>query len=212
MTTSSPVAVPSAVEPQHATRAGAFVVVVGPDGVGKSTVARALLARYPGERGYFHFAPPVFGGLGTAPPDGVAPPPKARGRLGSRALGLLRLARSFARFWAGYLLTVRPAVRRGALVVGDRWAYGYLVQPEALRFYGPGALARAVLRLFPRPDLIVNLHAPVATIRARKQELSAAEIERELEAWRALPAARIRTFDASDPPDVIAAAILDELR
>jgi thymidylate kinase len=202
-----------AVEPSHAGRAtGAFVVLVGPDGVGKSTVARALMAQHGGPSAYFHFAPPVFGRLATALPSGAAGPPKARGTTGSRFLGWLRLARSFARFWTGYLVAIRPALRRGTLVVGDRWAYGYIVQPGALRFHGPRALARAVVRLLPRPDLVVNLRAPAGVIRGRKDELTLAEIEAELAAWATLPEARLRTVDATATPDAVATAILRELR
>ena len=60
---------------------------------------------------------------------------------------------------------VRPALKRSLLVVGDRWMFGYIVQPEAMKFHGPEWLARAVLHLLPRPHLIVNLAAPPSVIR-----------------------------------------------
>ena len=149
--------------------------------------------------------------LAAGPPtDPAPPPPKFRGR-GSRALGWLRLGRSVARWWVTYLGRVAPAVRRGTLVVGDRWLYGYLVQPGALKFYGPPALARAALRLLPSPDLVVNLSAPPALIHARKQELAPEHIEAELRGWAGLPAARLRTFDAAAAPDVVAARVLQTL-
>jgi hypothetical protein len=45
--------------------------------------------------------------------------------------------------------------------------YGYLVQPDALRFYGPRRLTQLAMKLLPRPDLVVNLTAPVHVIARR---------------------------------------------
>jgi thymidylate kinase len=115
------------------------------------------------------------------------------------------------RFWTGYLVRVQPALSAGRLVVADRWAYGYLVQPAALRFYGPVWLARLVLRLLPQPDLVANLTAPADVIRSRKQELTSSEISAELAEWSDLPARRLRPFDTQGPPDQVAAQILEEL-
>jgi thymidylate kinase len=108
----------------------------------------------------------------------------------------------------GYFNTIRPALKRNCLVVGDRWMYGYLVQPDALRFGGPERLARAVVRLLPRPDLIVNLSAPSQLIGMRKQELTASQIEQELLAWSSLRMPNMQTLDASRPPQTIAREIL----
>jgi len=89
--------------------------------------------------------------------------------------------------------------------------YGYVVQPDALRFHGPDALARVVLRLLPRPDLIVNLTAPPDVIRERKQELTLAQIEHELFAWSSLRMANVQTLDATRQPSDIAGDILSVL-
>lgn len=191
-------------------RSGRLVILVGPDGVGKTTIARGLIACREPHAAYFHFLPPVLGPLPTDPGPLAPPPPKARGRA-SRVLGWMRLSRNAARCWAGYLGTVRPALRRGWLVVGDRWMYGYLVQPHALKFSGPQRLARAVLRLLPRPDLVVNLAAPAELIHARKQELTVSQIERELHAWSSLPVGGLLTLDATAGPSHIVQQIVDAL-
>jgi thymidylate kinase len=192
------------------TASGRFVVLVGPDGVGKTTVARALLAHHHGPAAYFHFLPPVRGPLAGAPGHMMSVPPKAAPG-GWRVLGWMRLIRNGARCWIGYLNAVRPALQRRWLVVGDRWMYGYLVQPDALRFRGPDALARLAMRLLPRPHLVVNLAAPPHVIRARKQELSVSQIERELLAWSSMRLSNVRTFDATRMPDEIASEILAAL-
>lgn len=188
------------------------MVIVGPDGVGKTSVARALIRRHGGPSAYFHFRPRIGHPPPPAPPDDGGPPPPKNEIAGSRTLGWARLARSLVLFWVGYLTQVRPAVRRGTLAVADRWAYGYLVQPRALKFEGSPRLASIALRAFPRPDLVVNLAAPPETIRRRKQELSLEQIRFELDRWPELPAPRLRTFDASRPPDAIAGEIEEALR
>jgi energy-coupling factor transporter ATP-binding protein EcfA2 len=198
-------------EQETGPRQGRFVVIVGPDGVGKTTVARALVAAAGPPTGYFHFRPLVFSPILDAPPASMDPAIDKGSSAGSRLLGWIRIGRNLVRFWAGYLLRVRPAIAGGALVIGDRWAYGYLVQPAALKFYGPTWLARLALRLLPEPDLVANLTAPVDVVRDRKQELSPAEISAELGAWTRIPARHLRGFDTQGRPDEIAARILQEL-
>jgi hypothetical protein len=149
--------------------------------------------------------------MSALPVDNPAPPPKRTDPRGFRPLGWLRLARNVARAWLGHVLTVRPALARGTLVLGDRWVYGYLIQPLALRFFGPASFARIAVLLLPRPDLVANLTAPVGLIRNRKQELSGPQIAAELAAWALLPVPELKTFEANAAPEVIASRILQEL-
>ena len=73
-------------------------------------------------------------------------------------------------------------------MVADRWAYGYLVQPAALKFYGPVWLARMVLRLLPEADLVAQrLSAPEEVIRDANKQLTLQEISAELTAWGCSP-------------------------
>jgi thymidylate kinase len=194
--------------PAHPRRPGRFVVIVGPDGVGKTTVARALIEQHDGPAAYFHFLPRIDGVLATAP-DATPPPPPPKATGGAlRVVGWMRLLRNTLRCWLGYVRTIRPALQSGCLVVGDRWMYGYLVQPDALRFSGPAGLASAVIRSLPRPDLIVNLAAPADVIQSRKSELTIAQIEQELQRWPELPLTCVKTIDATLRPDVIAKDVL----
>jgi len=185
---------------------GGFVVVVGPDGVGKTTVAEALLEGAPPGSGYFHFRPPASGRLAPGPARESVPVPKYGGEV-SRPMGWVRLAVSFGRFWLGYLRVVRPALRAGGLVVGDRWAYGYIVQPRSLRFGGPEWLARAMVAGLPSPDLVVNLWAPPEVIVGRKHELTESEVIAELESWSRLAEGIRFDVDARADPETIAADV-----
>ena len=126
--------------------------------------------------------------------------------------GWLRLGLNVARFWLGYLRRVRPAIKRGSLVVGDRWAYGYLAQPVPLKFFGPEWLARAAVRLMPQPDLVVRLTAPASVIRSRKAELTEQQIEKEHALWGLITARRILEVDARRTPGEIAEVVLSALQ
>ena len=112
---------------------------------------------------------------------------------------------NLSRFWAGYLLRIRPFLREDGLVVADRWAYGYVAQPRALRFYGPAWLARSLLRVFPRPTVAVIAKAPLDVILARKQELSRTQICEELAVWDTVTnLGRTLHVDTTEPPEKLA--------
>ncbi|MBR1609663.1 MAG: phosphotransferase, partial [Kiritimatiellae bacterium] len=195
-------------------RRPAFVAFEGADGVGKSTVMRLLvpeLAKRGGFRGYafFHWKP-VAGGMsfdsvpGDDPHDPRAKSPR------SAAASLAYLAYHWLGFVAGYFRHVRPALKAGRLVVADRYAYDVLLDPARFRLRVPRALLRAFVRAVPKPDAAILLHAPAATIRARKPELSESEIEAYQGALLGCDLVKGKVpAEASVPPESIVAGILE---
>lgn len=184
-------------------------MVIGPDGVGKTSLAARLIADHGGPTMYLHFRPSLWTPPSVSPVEADNPPPKQTDP-GPRPLGWLRLARSVGMFWLGYLRWIRPALARGTLVVGDRWVYGYVGQPEALGFGGPSWLARLATRIAPQPDLIVRLTAPAEIVAKRKSDLTVAEIQMEIRKWETLPG-DVWILDSSMDVSSLAAAVAARL-
>lgn len=184
-------------------------MIIGPDGVGKTTLAARLIADYGPPSIYIHFRPRFWSRPPASPGQTELPPPKKSGP-GHLVSGWLRLARSVALFNAGYWRWIRPAIRAGALVVGDRWMYGYVGQPAALGYGGPPWLARFAIRLIPRPTLLVRLKASPEVAASRKSDLKAAEIEMEDKAWDGLPD-EVWVLDATKPVSELVIAVARHL-
>ena len=149
---------------------GLFIVVMGPDGAGKSTLIEHLVqAVSPAFRRHrvFHWRPMLLWRRKAAG-DTTQPhshPPYA---------GWWSTARLFAHlldYWLGYCLVIRPLLARSGLVVFDRYFHDLLADPKRYRFGGPLWLARSVSWLVPKPDLLFILDAPVQVILSRKQEV-----------------------------------------
>jgi thymidylate kinase len=174
---------------------GVFIVLVGPDGVGKTSVATELISRVGGH--YFHFRPPLRREWTTPTPGETVrgSPPTPSGT----PFAALRLTKAFIVFWLGYLRSVRPDLKAGGLVVADRWAYGYLVHPEKLGAVKAPKVIRLMLRAMPQPDAVFALVADAATIHMRKQELSLEDAAAEVDAWASLPLPQLTRLDANEP-------------
>lgn len=194
--------------------------MVGPDGVGKTTLCDALVERV--ER----VGTPVWrvrfpGVLPRRDPDerreirlgkGQYPDltkPRVYPPLYSRPVALAKTLYLFVDALAGWVVKVRPLVRRGGLVVVERGWWDHAVDPRRYRLPPPASLVRPLGRFLPCVDVVVVLEADPDVIRARKPQLSEEELRRQMGAWHeVMPPRQRRVYiDASKPPDVVLAEV-----
>jgi thymidylate kinase len=206
--------------PQRPPRRGAFVVLVGLDGSGKTTVARGICARIPqSERFrkvcYYHWRPALFAGAELPLPEfrNVPRKEKLQGNFWQSLLSAARLIKNVVLWKVAYYFRVQRTVNGGGLVLVDRYYYNYYLDPVSVKYYGPGWLLDRLSRYFPQPDAVVVLRAPTDVLLARKQELSAEEIGRQSEVLDRMDfrAQHVLTIDATQPVEGIAKEILEKL-
>ena len=187
---------------------GMSVVILGPDGAGKSSLIEDLTetaAPLFSRSDCWGFAPAIRRLLG-----GRATPTNTPHALKPRA-GLASLMR--AGYWLAYNSVKRihlgVSKARSTLVLYDRHFLDIFVDPLRYRYGGPRWALDLVWRLMPKPDLVVLLSADAKIIHARKQEVSLATTERQLCDYRALIAklSNGQTVDAAQSPQLVANAV-----
>ena len=201
-------------------RRGMFAVLVGLDGSGKTTLARNLCevvtasSNFNGVR-YFHWQPKIFRNIELPLPEFKNLPRKAplKSNAINTSLSAARLAKNILAANLAWMLVVRPLLRRGYLVLVDRYFYNYQLDPASVKYAGPAWLLARAQKLFPRPDAVITLRAPGQMLLLRKQELSAEEINRQSATLERMEfdAANILRVDASRSAEEVARSTMSEL-
>jgi thymidylate kinase len=184
--------------------AGLHIVILGPDGVGKSTLISQLGLACFRQVAQFHFRPGVLGMRASATVSQPhAQPPR------STVSSLAKIFYYFADHWTGYMLRTFPAKVRRELVIFDRSFEDVMVDPRRYRLAGSSSLARLLKQLLPAPDLTFVLDAEPELVHARKPELEIEELRRQREVLRRLAAAtpRCLVIPAKDSPDQVARTV-----
>jgi thymidylate kinase len=202
--------------------AGFEVALLGPDGVGKSSIA-AFLSTRPRREAAFKTVlhqqtyQPVLPRLSTIARKLTKRPLPSRADPfdphGSPALHplvwLLRYGYYTLDQWLAYTGT-RRAMASGHLVIKDRHWMELGVDSRRYRYVGPPIIPCLLSRLVPWPSVVIVLDAPTEVIHARKQELSTGDIETLRSAYQHL-LTRVRNghlVNADRPPGEVAADVL----
>ena len=191
------------------------IAIVGPDGVGKSTVIEIVKRTAMRDLAYTncvvrHWRPGVLPPLArllgreVKCSDAAVPPRRRPGRF-----HVVRLAYYFVDFVLGSWKD-RRASSLLELVVYDRCALDMAVDPVRYGLRSSRG-TRLLWRLIPKPDLVILLKDTPQRIRQRKAELEEEEIARQMNAW--LELAREGEVDAvvsvDAGPEEIAARVND---
>lgn len=165
---------------------GLTVAVLGPDGVGKSTIIAALQRELqPAFRriDYRHLRPRVLRAGNSRPADVSNPHGTVeRGWVASVAKLGLFVADSLI----GFLVSIWGLKMQSSLVIFDRYPHDMLADPRRYGLSTPRWFNELVLSLVPKPDLWLILDAPVDVILERKQEITAESCARVREGYIAL--------------------------
>lgn len=178
---------------------GRLVILLGPDGAGKTTLSERVCARLAGTRVkvssvYLGAQKPLLPTRRLSQkirkrfrPAGTVKVVKDVNRR-QRLRGLVHI---MADKWLRYVVHVRPRLVRGETVVLDR--YFYDLRTFAHPLVRQPWLESIIMRCIPEPALVFSLVADPALITERKHELTVAETTRQLECYRGLRA-WVRSF------------------
>jgi thymidylate kinase len=193
---------------------GAFVVIGGPDGAGKTTIGHALRealeSSAPSLR--YHGRPPVLPRRSTSLGAAVVDP--HRSAVYGPLLSVAKAVYVFLDFWLGWLLEIRGVVRSGGFVIVERGWFDLALDPRRYRLNVSPRLINALGRLLPSPHAVIVLDASAQVMHARKPELSIDEIDRQRAGWLAVAARlgdRAYVVDGAAAPPAIVAGVLSHL-
>ncbi|MGH9194483.1 MAG: hypothetical protein ACRD1T_01925, partial [Acidimicrobiia bacterium] len=167
---------------------GLIVVLAGPDGTGKSTIAQTLvevtepLFR---RRLHLHLRPgllPRPGALlGREPTDPSTP---HSGTVHGKAASILVLLYYWLDFFVGGWTRLYWTKARTGLVVLERGWEDMAVDPLRYKLRPHPRLIKALGWFLPRPDIVYVLHASPSVLVARKSEIHRNELERQMSMWK----------------------------
>jgi thymidylate kinase len=177
-------------------RRGISVALLGPDGAGKSTLAREVAEGFcfPGTTAYM--------GMWQGDGDVHHGPWRACRRV------LFRPVASLRRY-----LAARVQQERGRLVVFDRYTYDAYLPPRPPLVRAKKLYFSLLARTCPEPDMLVLLDAPAELLATRKREHTAQELEWQRHHFLGLRERfpGLQVVDAARPQEDVKAEVLDRV-
>ena len=177
---------------------GMFLVFVGPDGSGKSTIVSELKKKIKligHDTIHFHWRPRLLPNIrelfkGERDDGSIKIPHhyQPKGYISS----FLFFLYYYTDFILGYLLKMKMQLYKKKIVIIERYYYDFFVDTLRYRLKVPCFLIKLGQLFIPKPDIIFYLNASVETIYKRKQELSIEEISRQKKALEKLNQYHIR--------------------
>ena len=177
---------------------GTVVCLLGPDGVGKTTVlkklkttATDLFIRDEDKVVVRHFRPNVFPNLKKAVSGKSYDPTTERFTEPHRAkqAGTFSSLARMTYYWLDYIIGW-PAMQKecvnGRIILYDRYIYDFYVDPRRSRIKLWDKVRLFFVKCTPHPDMVYVLIADASTIYRRKAELEPEEIERQVREYKDL--------------------------
>lgn len=169
--------------------AGVFVVIVGPDGCGKSTITNEAMSRVKGvfEKTWsFHWRPNLLPKLGRSATKNTADHNSMPSQK-SKYSGLISYIR-FLYYWLdfviGYWVIVYPGKVQNSFIIAERYYIDILVHPARYGFSCPGWFFKLFGSMVPKPDMTILLSADPQLIHDRKQELPVDVIAEQISEYK----------------------------
>lgn len=192
---------------------GVAVLLAGPDGVGKSSLGRALKDHFSEREVRIYWQRP--GVLPRKTSDGKRDRsrPHAAPSYGT-FVSFVKVVYVFLDVLLGWAFRVYPARRAGAILIIERGWWDMLVDPRRYRLRGSDWLIRVLGILVPAPDVTLVLVGDPDLVAGRRahEELPIDELARQMLVWReVLPRrARVLYLDIDAPlTDVVERAIVN---
>ena len=153
-------------------RNGCLIAVVGVNGAGKSTISKSLLEKYKpitdffsGQAGYYYGWDPYLTLTKI-----ISKRNKVQGKSVYKKMKEVKfslskeamIVYSYIEYMARYYMQVKPMLRKGKLVVCDRYFYDLYGQNKY-----KGKVTKMLMKLFPKPDYLFLLDAEMKNLISR---------------------------------------------
>lgn len=162
----------------------AFVVFLGPDGSGKSTVISKISKyfQYFFRKKTFNYHTKISG----KNQDAVANPYSKKQY--QYPLSILKLFYFLAHYYFTYLFCIKLKLSRSSsgLIIFDRFYYDLATDPRRLRMKNHKILEK-LFRFLPKPDMVVILIGDPNEISSRKNEISPNDVKKQVISLKRLP-------------------------